>query len=198
MAKDYKDRGEQRRRKGSSKGPAEKPGRWILIGTLIISFIAFLVYLKSTAPTKQEDSQALVSKSATKAEVEQSPEPPKKVIKAAPPEPNFDFYEILPNAEAIVSEHEIKTRIREELVGRGKSTIYTLQAGAFQNIAEAEQLKGKLAFLAVASKIEKARVGGAIWYRVKLGPYDKLAQVDAIKSKLRKNGLDPVITEKPQ
>lgn len=206
MAKDYKDRGEKRTKKGATASTPTKPGRWILIGCLVFGFIAFLVYLKSTAPIKQVGIPKISATETTEnttALVKAKPEKPKKKHVTENPaeniasvEPEFTFYTILPAGEVVVPEHEIKARIREELVGRGNATQYTLQAGAFRNMKDADHLKAELAMLGIASKIEIGLVNNKpTWHRVRLGPYTKLDEVEKIKAQLKKNAKDILVIE---
>ena len=193
MAKDYKDRGRAPKKRRASKN-TEKPGRWILIGSLIVVFVAFLVYLKSKTTT--ETAVLVKSTETTPAKVDVAAV--KKEEKVAPEEPKFDYYTILPNAEIVVPDHEIKSRVREELVGKVKSTQYTVQAGAFRDFKDADHLKTKLLDMGIASTIEKAKVGNVVWSRVKLGPYAQLNSVEQVKARLRKSGIDAMITEVPR
>jgi cell division protein FtsN len=193
MAKDYKDRGRAPKKRRASKN-TEKPGRWILIGSLIVVFVAFLVYLKSKTAT--ETAVLVKSTETTPAKVDVAAV--KKEEKVAPEEPKFDYYTILPNAEIVVPDHEIKSRVREELVGKVKLTQYTVQAGAFRDFKDADHLKTKLLDMGIASTIEKAKVGNVVWSRVKLGPYAQLNSVEQVKARLRKSGIDAMITEVPR
>lgn len=205
MARDYKDRGERRSKKRASTLTQAKPGRWLLIGGLIFGFIAFLVYLKSTAPVAKQgaasvqqdvaDTQTVPSKvKATSAKQAKTAEKPRD--DAAPADPEFMFYGILPAGEVMIPEHELKARVREELVGKGHSTKYTLQAGAFRDLKDADQLKAELALLGIVSKIETAVINGKpTWHRVRLGPYTQLDEVEKIKAQLKKNGNDVLVTE---
>ncbi|MCX7087183.1 MAG: SPOR domain-containing protein [Methylococcales bacterium] len=193
MAKDYKDRGRAPKKRRASKN-TEKPGRWILIGSLIVVFVAFLVYLKSKTTT--ETAVLVKSTETTPAKVDVAAV--KKEEKVAPEEPKFDYYTILPNAEIVVPDHEIKSRVREELVGKVKLTQYTVQAGAFRDFKDADHLKTKLLDMGIASTIEKAKVGNVVWSRVKLGPYAQLNSVEQVKARLRKSGIDAMITEVPR
>jgi cell division protein FtsN len=115
-----------------------------------------------------------------------------------PEEPRYDFYTILPQAETVVPDYEIKSRVREELVGKTKATKYVMQAGSFHEAAEAERHKAKLALLGIESKIEKAKINNAIWYRIKVGPYDNPSSVATIKELLQKNGIGVIVTETGQ
>lgn len=113
-----------------------------------------------------------------------------------PVEPHFDFYTILPSVEVVIPDHELKTRIREEKLGEGdKNAKYIMQAGSFRDSPEAEQLKAKLTAMGIESRVEKAKVGEVIWYRVKVGPYAGMTSVMAIKSQLRDKGVDAIVLE---
>jgi cell division protein FtsN len=113
-----------------------------------------------------------------------------------PVEPHFDFYTILPKVEVVIPDHEIKTRIREEKLGEGdKNAKYMMQAGSFRSSPEAETLKAKLTALGIESRVEKAQVGEAMWYRVKVGPYAGMSSVMAVKSQLRDSGVDAIVFE---
>lgn len=200
MARDYKDRGLYSRRntgKGRDPGyrsvPRESNARWFIIAALVASFAIFLGYLKFSKSENPPQPPVEAAKKAV------APEETKKTAKVEKTservEPKFDFYTILPEGEVVVPEHEIKTRIREELVGKVKATQYILQAGSFRDAKDAEKLKAELLAMGIVSKLEKAKVGEVIWHRVKLGPYAQLASVETVKNRLRKSNLDVIITE---
>ena len=128
-----------------------------------------------------------------KAEAEPKPEVPPPP--PAPEPTRFDFYTLLPEAETVVPDYEIKTRVREELVGKTKTTKYVMQAGSFREADEADRHKAKLAQLGIEARVEKAKVGTVIWHRVKIGPYDNPTSVSTLKDLLQKNGIGVVVTE---
>ncbi|MEO1878361.1 MAG: SPOR domain-containing protein, partial [Methylococcales bacterium] len=109
--------------------------------------------------------------------------------------PRFDFYTILPETEVVIPDYEIKTRSREEQFGKGKSTLYVMQVGAFREFPEADKLRARLALLGIESRIEKANVGSVTWNRVKIGPFSRPSNVAALKTQLRKNNIDVIVTE---
>jgi cell division protein FtsN len=205
MAKDYKHRANSRdinnRRRNSRETSGVSLFKWMLITALIIGFVVFLVYLKS--PGLQKSTPALVAQTQETATSKKSgrtgitekvsADELKKDQKPQPPQ--FDFYTILPKKEVVVSDHEIKTRTREERVGKNKKASYVIQAGSSQDFKDADQLKAKLALMGIESKIQKAKVESVIWYRVKIGPYSQMGSVNTIMSRLQKNGMKPVITE---
>lgn len=193
MAKDYKHRTVQRanndRRQSYDSGGIGL-FRWMLITALAIGFAVFLVYLKSPGFNKQQADQSVPIQ---KPEVK--PADQTEVKDAKPLPPKFDFYTILPKKEMVVPEYEVKTRTREEQVGKNKISSYILQAGSYKDLEEADSLKAKLALMGIESKIQKAKVENVIWYRVKIGPYNQMVSVNNVMSRLQKNGMKPVITE---
>ena len=189
MAKDYKNRVSPR--KGSTKSGISM-WRWMLITALIIMFVVFLTYLRMVGSAKDKVSEPTTHKSALK-----EPTPDKQTIKEPPKPkpPHFEFYTILPGKEVIVPEYELKTRAREERVGKAKDGQYIMQAGSYKSFKEADQLRAKLAAMGIQSKVEKAKVGDVTWHRVKMGPFEQMASVNTIRARLRKNGVDVVVTE---
>jgi cell division protein FtsN len=125
----------------------------------------------------------------TKPEIKKELEEPE--VKAT----QFDFYTILPEKESIVPDYEIKTRTREERVGQAKATQYIMQAGSYNGLKEAEQMRTKLGAMGIEAKIQKAKVGNTVWYRVKLGPFAQIASVNTINARLKKSGIDVIVTE---
>jgi cell division protein FtsN len=197
MSRDYKPRPQGKKAGRHRPDYDQKPGvalwKWMLITAIIISFAVFLVYLWSTA-SKPTAPQTAPNKTTT--ENTGGPQQEQKAdIKLEPKLPQFDFYTILPEKEVVVPEYEIKTRTREERVGKAKETHYIMQAGSFKTFKEADQLRAKLASMGINSKVQKGKVGIVNWYRVKMGPYAQADSINAIRARLRKNGIDIIITE---
>lgn len=220
MARDYKHRIQSSSYANSRRRTKKAPTmwwRWLLVAALIVAFVVFLNMIRNmipvlmggdskssseqTSPVKQllevlPKPDALKPSNVTPAaEAEKKPEP---VVAAEPEEPRYDFYTILPQAETVIPDYEIKSRVREELVGKSKPAKYVMQAGSFREAAEADRHKAKLALLGIQSKVEKAKVGNVIWHRVKVGPYDNPSSVSTIKELLQKNGIGVIVTETGQ
>ena len=201
MTRDYKPRLNKRKFTGQQRQHHAKHStvglwRWMLITAVVISLVVFLVYLRSNYKTaipeadlKVTANNALIQNAAPIKE-EKKPE-----VKQESKPPQFDFYTILPEKEVVIPEYEIKTRTREEHVGKAKEAHYVLQVGSFKILKEAETLKTKLASMGMESTIEKQKIGQISWYRVKMGPYTQMPSINTIRSRLRKNGIDVIITE---
>ena len=160
--------------------------RWMLITVIAILAVVLLVYLFTKKPKPTTTSQTVESSAIRKTELE---EPEVKAVQ-------FDFYTILPEKEIIVPDYEVKTRTLEEQTGKnGKGKQYLIQAGSYKGLKEAEVMLNKLANMGIEAKVQKAKVGNAIWYRIKLGPFAQISSVNSIHARLKQNGIDAVITE---
>jgi cell division protein FtsN len=194
MARDYKHRTSTRRIKHSQTDAKVSWWRWLLVILLIAGFAWGLSFLGDSAPEKQ-------IKTVTRPLPVEPVKPAKKMVKKpAKPEPEqvepqFDFYNLLESKEVRIPEYEIKTRVREEKVGKAKSAQYYLQVGSFREYQEADKLKARLAFMGIQSKIEKAKVGNIIWNRLKIGPYAKLSTVERVSKRLKSEGIATIVTE---
>jgi cell division protein FtsN len=162
-----------------------------LIAGLAVS-LAIAFYLNKTpvpfltAKPKQPDNAA-VGKPPAIAGM------PQGAVAAAPAEkPRFDFYKILPGQEEPVSEKELRERMKS---GRGQQDgpkdVYFIQAGSFQNPADADNQKARLAILGFESSVEPANLPDkGTWYRVRLGPYNKLDEINRVRQALAQNNID--------
>ncbi|MEA3192976.1 MAG: hypothetical protein QOD26_1309 [Betaproteobacteria bacterium] len=113
----------------------------------------------------------------------------------APEKPKFDFYKILPGSEEPVTERELRERLRASRSGPGQQEVskdvYFIQAGSFQNPADADNQKARLAILGFESSVEPANLPDkGTWYRVRMGPYSKLDEINRIRQSLAQNGIE--------
>jgi cell division protein FtsN len=164
----------------------------VLIGLLVALGIAF--YLNKTPmpfltakPAKADKDQAAGKGPAIAGLPQGSSAPP-----AAGEKPKFDFYKILPGQEEPVTEKELRERSRS---ARGQQEspkdVYFIQAGSFQNPADADNQKARLAILGFESSVEPANLPDkGTWYRVRLGPYTKVEEINRVRQALAQNGID--------
>src|SRR5258708_14902521 len=111
---------------------------------------------------------------------------------AAGEKPKFDFYKILPGQEEPVTEKELRERSRTARSQQETSKdVYFIQAGSFQNPADADNQKARLAILGFESSVEPANLPDkGTWYRVRLGPYNKVEEINRVRQALAQNGID--------
>ncbi|MEX2241065.1 MAG: SPOR domain-containing protein [Burkholderiales bacterium] len=119
----------------------------------------------------------------------------------APAKPRFDFYKILAGGEEPLSDRELRERLRAAQTPAPEQTaaaapaaskdIYFIQAGAFQNPADADNQKARLAMLGFESNVEPTNLPDkGTFYRVRLGPYAKVEELNRVRQSLAQNGID--------
>jgi len=106
--------------------------------------------------------------------------------------PKFDFYKILPGGEEPVTEKELKDAAKADSKGPPEAKgVYFIQAGSFQNPADADNQKAKIAILGFESNVESTTLPDkGTWYRVRLGPYTTLEDLNRVRRTLSQNGID--------
>ncbi len=67
-----------------------------------------------------------------------------------------------------------------------------LQAGAFKNREQADDMRGNLALLGYSSQIQQSGSGTDRFYRVRLGPYQP-SSIAKIQSRLKSNGFTTTV-----
>jgi cell division protein FtsN len=115
--------------------------------------------------------------------------------------PRFEFYQILPDdknskgkAPATAAKPETKAGPAKDPPA-GKES-YMLQAGAFQSESDAESLKAKIAFAGMEASVRQVNLPDkGTLYRVRLGPYRSLDEVNRIKTALSQNGIAAAVVK---
>jgi cell division protein FtsN len=137
--------------------------------------------------------------------------------KAAAPEkpakpgerPRFEFYQILPGDKDSEKESRAAARAPPAAApapaapkpGSSPSTpkphggeVYWLQAGAFSEEKDADNLKAKIAFTGLEASVRAVAIPDkGTLYRVRLGPYQSLDDANRIKIALSQNGVSAAI-----
>ncbi|MFI3188924.1 MAG: SPOR domain-containing protein [Methylococcales bacterium] len=205
MAKDYKHRISGKNalyRQDFDPVKSLSVWKWMLITASAIAVMVLIVYLssiglKTVAPDKVVGvltEPVEPPKTTTEPDIVKKEEPDVKEepeVKAT----QFDFYTILPEKETVVPEYEIKTRTREERIGQAKETQYIMQAGSYTSTKDAEKMQTRLSAMGIEAHIQKAKVGNAIWYRIKIGPFAQIASVNTLNARLKQSGIDAIVTE---
>lgn len=96
--------------------------------------------------------------------------------------PNFDFYNVLPGNTPNAPPTPNATT--------APATLYYLQAGAFQNPADADNLKAQLAMLGVETAIQTRELGDkGVFHRVRVGPFHAVDEVNRTRALLTQNNI---------
>jgi sporulation related protein len=128
---------------------------------------------------------------------------------ASTEKPRFDFYKILPGGEEPKSSPDRRTvdmsgeRPGEGLPNTAKTTEpavaksgdrFWLQAGAFASVADAENMKARLALSGWEAAIQAVpQPDRSQRYRVRLGPYDNTDELNRVKAELGSRGFDVAV-----
>ena len=143
--------------------------------------------------------------------------PPEKGAKTSE-RPRFEFYQILPGDKE-VTDREAKAAPKTAAAtptapptakpGSSPATpkphggeVYWLQAGAFSEEREADNLKAKIALTGLEAAVRPVAIPDkGTLYRVRLGPYQSLDDANRIKTALAQNGVGVAIirtTDEPR
>lgn len=124
------------------------------------------------------------------------------------PEKRFQFYDILPGKSDGVPDkagkpearkddpkkdeakkNEKKEDPKKEEVKESKTPLF-LQAGSFSTAQDADNQKAKLAFMGVEAVIQQVMIQDKTLYRVRVGPYSKIDELNKVRAELAKSGID--------
>ena len=108
------------------------------------------------------------------------------VTPAPPKEPSRDPIKDIANQQATAQPGPIKSL----------NEILYLQAGAFQNASEADNMKAKIAFAGFEANVQSVNLAAkGTLYRVRLGPYKSQDEVNRIKNVLSQNGISAAVVK---
>lgn len=163
---------------------------------------------KAVEPMKTE---AKPDKPTGKTDTKAEPAKPGDAAKT-PDKPRFEFYQILPGdkdgSKPAKKSEEAKPAAKtekpadkggEKLIEKAAGStreVYYLQAGAFQNLAEADNLKAKIALVGLSASVTATQVPEkGVLHRVRLGPYQSIEAVNRIKAALSDNGISAAVVK---
>ena len=101
--------------------------------------------------------------------------------------PRFEFYKILPGAEATAPQAAARP---DPVVPPPAAEALFLQAGAFQKPADADNLKARLALMGVEASVQQVNLGEkGVMHRVRIGPYANVDAMAKTRTLLAQNGI---------
>ena len=116
------------------------------------------------------------------------PEPlPGKPGDKAQEKPRFEFYKILPGADAPSPQAAPKP---DAATPPPAADALFLQAGAFQKPADADNLKARLALMGVEASVQQVSLAEkGVMHRVRIGPYANPDEMAKTRTLLAQNGI---------
>jgi cell division protein FtsN len=181
----------------------------LVIGTLMAG--AFAWYLSRMPLPFQDKSGENEAKAQAKAPATTPTQPvtlPGKPGDKVDDKPRFEFYKILPGeagteakpAEAAPAAKPAETTVTPaakpaEAAKPAPDPVF-IQVGAFQNPAEADNLKARLALLGMEAGVHSVSLPdkGTV-YRVRLGPYAKPEEASAARAQLAQAGIPATVVK---
>ncbi|TCK04742.1 SPOR domain-containing protein [Marinobacterium mangrovicola] len=180
------------RKKAAPPPPPRRPWGLALLSLIGIGGLGVLIYLLVQNPAGAPQVSKPTLEPSAKVE-KPAPAKPKPAPAAPAPEPErdrFDFYEMLPKSKVEPPEesayHSTPKTAKLE-------TKILLQAGSFRSADDAEQMRARM-ILAGLPDVKTSRTEGSngVWYRVRTGPFDTRADVNAAANKLYKLNINPL------
>lgn len=182
MSRDYKN---IRKKKAEPIKKRFSNALSFLTGLSIGLFIAVIVYFHEHNSTIKTTNPLLVDN------VEEDISTKKDESIDQLPEPQFDFYKILPSKEVSISEWE---SVEEEIVTDSQEqepVMFVLQVGSFKQYQSADEIKAKLALMGVTADIQRVVINGQdVRHRVRVGPYKNTNKLQQARERLLANDLD--------
>ena len=165
----------------------------MLFGLAIGLSVAFAIYMKDR--NADIPLRSVAQEPASMAETLEQPRQSASVAPeiATPEEPTerrFDFYEMLPNFEVVIPEHEknvSQDTQREAVVQPG---VYVLQAGSFRDFEDADRRRAELALQGIESRIQRVTIDDNTYHRVRIGPTSDLDELNRLRNRLRQAKIE--------
>jgi len=167
----------------------------LVIGVVIAAGVVW--YLNKTPIPFQPKGQKPQAEKAGEAR----PEPGKPAAAPGAPEPlpgkpgdkvaekpRFEFYKILPGSQEPVPQQPEPKPAAAAPKPAGEALF--LQAGSFQNPADADNLKARLALMGVEASVQQVTLPEkGVMHRVRIGPYANPDEMAKTRTLLAQNGI---------
>lgn len=182
------------RGRGARRARQRSPGWiWLLAGILIGLGLAWYLFAKGLIPqprgTQDEAAETAPQVSSPAAE-EVAPRAGESK------RPKYDFFTVLPEMEVVVPEQELSDSAQPDspqAAAQAGGSSYLLQVGSFREMADAEQMKARLALLGIVARVQTVTVNDTTWHRVRAGPVGSAREADDMRNRLAENGIDSLV-----
>jgi cell division protein FtsN len=189
MSRDYRKpstartppRSQTKRRKPQQKSPSTRGFSFFLSGVAVGALLTALILV----PQLGKDFDATDMTSDEK-QVQQK-------------KPRFDFYTLLGENEAVVTddEPEPEERIAVQTNKPVQPFVYLLQVGSFKNSGDADSLRAKLLLMNFEVKVDPIKSNSdVVWHRVIVGPYTNHGSMGQARDKLASNEIDVLLLKR--
>ena len=158
--------------------------RWLIPVAAVSGFVGFLVYLNTIDPPPETSSGSPSTVS--------EPEPESSTPRGEDPE--FRFYEMLPESEVMTPDTEA---YEPEPDLSAQNREYILQAGSFRTRRDAERQRAQVGFQGLRARIQEVSIDeNKTWYRVMVGPYDSRSDMNKAIDRLVSINIQPLVRQR--
>lgn len=213
MTRDMKPRKNQPAKKKSGGGTLVGMFIGLVLGVCVAAGVVW--YMNKSPLPFNKQIQAAAKNEAQPANGKPAANAPPVALPGKPgdpvPEKRFQFYDILPGkADAVPDKgdkpdarksepkkeekkeekkDEKKEEPKKEESKESKTPLF-LQAGSFSTAQDADNQKAKLAFMGIEAVIQQVMIQDKTLFRVRVGPYTKIDELNKTRAELAKAGVD--------
>lgn len=170
-----------------------------LVAGLAIALLVALIVTKSPVPFNNKPAKPEKS-STSSAQQSADPNQPlyrnKEAVKQAAKE-----FAKEPEPVKASEQPNVAGSTKDEVAATNKSEekwSYFLQAGAFRNTIEAENMRARLALLGYEAGISEMLSQTGTLYRVRIGPFTQVETMNRLRSKLKESGVNAGVIRNPK
>ncbi len=118
-----------------------------------------------------------------------------KAEQAVPAETQFEFWDELPR-NRVTTNPDVYGGVPPTEVPEG--TEYLVQAGSFEQLADADRLRASLLLLGLDANTRTVKLDrGHTWHRVLVGPFDSQRDTRRVMTRLREQRIEPLLLKRP-
>jgi len=177
------------------RGGESRGGSWLsfVSGALVGAAAVYLVMVYRPGVTIPEPWGGGPDESVSATQIENEAAEPSSA------EPEFQFFNILPEMEVRVFDWELKKDEPKpaERAPEASGPDYVIQVGSFRQLTEADRLKARLAMSGVKAAIQRVIINGQdVWFRVHVGPYSDREALAQMRTTLSKLGIQHIVLRK--
>jgi cell division protein FtsN len=107
--------------------------------------------------------------------------------------PRYDFYTVLPKSGPLLPEKDRDVRRVDPAAPILRPGTYFLQAGSYNNEADAERVRAQLSRQGIEAAVQHVAVDADSWFRVRIGPLKDLDKLNATRRQLHSASIDSLV-----
>lgn len=136
---------------------------------------------------KTDDLGALIATLPADDGKKPAPATPAIPVPAAPPAP------LAPVSKPAPAQAAPKVAAAPATASPAANGTYFLQAGAYKNATDADSVRARILLLGMQASVQRAEVNGVQWNRVRVGPFNRLDDMNRARIRLSDNKIESTV-----